>query len=96
MKATNYDFDQRIETNVPKNPADFQRVFDEDYLELFTMFEIVNSREESLFEFNAVKNRVDAHRDPKAIVGSPERVARVEALRAFYSTNDGELSPFED
>lgn len=89
----NYDFDQRIVDNVPKNKEDFTRVYDPEYLDLFLTFEIVDSRERSLFEFNLANKEYDKLQE------KPEntRAARVAKLAAFYGANAHlELSPFEE
>lgn len=93
-------FDYTVVAGVPTKPEDFTRVFDEEYLELMRMFEIVDSHDVSLFEFNLNKSKLDKE------VGKPEaikqakvdaRAARVANLAAFYAENEkNEISPFED
>lgn len=87
------DFDPTVVADVPKNPADFRRVYDPEYLDLFLTFEIVDSRERSLFEFNLANKEYDKLQE------KPEntRAARVAKLAAFYGANAHlELSPFEE
>lgn len=90
----NYDFDQTIVADVPKNAADFRRYFSPEDVQLFTMFEICDSREQSLFEFNLANKEFDKLAEQKPVESRSARVAR---LTAFYAENAAaEISPFED
>ncbi len=89
-----YDFDPTVVTNVPKNASDFKRVFDPEGVQEFLMFDIVDSQERSLFEFNLANKEYD-----KLNVAVPveSRADRVNRLAAFYAENAAaEISPFED
>lgn len=83
----------------------FQKVYDEtgEGIDLFCLFNIVDSNEEDLFEFRpsrgdkAIENCLKPKVDPLTLTDSPERKARVEALAAFYAENEEkELSAFDD
>jgi hypothetical protein len=78
---------------VPVNASDFNRYYSPEDVQLFTMFEIVNSREESLFEFNLANKEYDKLQEKPV----ENRAARVQRLTDFYAANALlELSPFED
>lgn len=84
-------FNPMVVAGVPFKPEHFKKVFDEDGVQDFVMFEIVNSREESLFEFTsmgkgyAYADKVDDI-DPMLNTSSPQRKAKVAAMAAFYAT----------
>ncbi len=87
-------FDPTVVVDVPKNPADFRRYYSPEDVQLFTMFEICDSRERSLFEFNLASKEFNKHDKP---IQAESRKARVDRLAAFYAENAAaEISPFED
>jgi len=89
-----YDFDPTVVADVPKNASDFRRYYSPEDVQLFTMFEICDSRERSLFEFNLASKEYNKQQKP---VIAESRKARVDRLAAFYAVNAAaEISPFED